>query len=223
MDHPYLVFALSSVCKWKLSVGTSNSTHGNALSNSNAKIIEIPEFFNDIEVAEIGLNSFYSTKITSVFIPKSIIQISQSSFDTCVQLTEVRFEKGSKLQTIGYSAFWGCTSLKRIDFPKVSTILTYSSYIFLHKVPLDCFSYAGSKDFSSLPYFFDLAVKEIYVSNDYPASEFASRSITGRGKTCGVSQEHFEPVQKRKIFKYSIFCKRHVFPFQNYMLLLICS
>ena len=226
MDHPYLVFTLSLTYKGKLVVGTSGETNANGLSNTSVKNIEIPEFFFDIEVAEIGSRSFYGTQITAVFIPKSIIQISQSAFDRCNQLYDVRFEKGSKLQKICFIAFWGCTSLKRIDFPSsVSSVVTSSSYNLFHDVSLDCFSYAGTEDFSTLTNFFQ-TINKIYVSNEYEGTQFASKTITEKGKTCETSHEHLEPVIKRKtILKRSkVNCRSNrIIPVHHCIYLLLCS
>ena len=125
----------------------------------------------------------------------------------CESLSEVRFEKGSKLQLFGLYVFYGCDVLKKIDFPvSVESISTSSSYLFFHGVNLECFSYEGTNDFSSLSYFFDSATN-VYVSNKYGPSAFAGKSITERGRTCGVSKEHIEKqktIQTMKIRRNNV-------------------
>ena len=129
MSHPYLFFSNSTTYARKLVVGTSSyTTNSNGITNKDIKIIEIPFSFNGTEVAELGPSSLRSLKITSVFIPKTIRRIGQEAFNSCQFLTEVRFEKGSKLQYLGLWVFHYCTSLKKIDFPAQQT----NSNIWMH-------------------------------------------------------------------------------------------
>ena len=196
--------------------------YSDGLTNKSVKVVEIPSTFNGIEVAEIGHLSFYQLEITAVFIPKTVLRICQEAFSWCKNLNEVRFEEGSKLQILDYYSFWFCYALKRIDFPaSVNTIS--NSYEFFYDVSLDCFSYSGVHDFSSLSYFFS-SVANIYVSNDYKGSTFAGRQITGRGITCGVSKDHFEKIPKRtRVGKCSVILRKINVPFQQYMFLLVQS
>ena len=193
MSHPYLNFSISLDYKWKLTVGTTNAMKdGNGLTNKSVKNIEIPSSFNGIKIAEIGYRSFYNTSIESVFIPKSILSICSSAFDRCTKLADVRFEKGSKLNKLGVFVFWGCTSLKRIDFPSsISSIGIATNDKFFLSTPLECFSYLGLTNFSSLANFFD-SVPDVYASSEYTEASFAGIEITGRDKTCDVSKEHIE-------------------------------
>ena len=194
MNHPYLNFSLSTEHKGKLVVGTSSRTFdGNGLFNKSVKIVEIPGFFNGLKVAELGNRCFCCTGIISIFIPKTILLIRYAALASCHDLTDVRFEKGSKLQIIEHHLFWDCTSLKKVDFPYfVSELETVERSPFFYSVSLDCFYYAGTHDFSSLEDFFSTTVNKIYVSNDYKGEKFAGRDITARDKTCEVSKDHLE-------------------------------
>ena len=84
-------------------------------------------YFRGKEIAEIGAWCFAGTEITSIFIPKTILCIYESAFGRCDYLTEVRFEKGSKLQSFGVYMFWCSTTLKKIDFPASVTSITTNS------------------------------------------------------------------------------------------------
>ena len=141
MSHPYLFFSNSTTYARKLVVGTSSyTTNSNGITNKDIKIIEIPFSFNGTEVAELGPSSLRSLKITSVFIPKTIRRIGQEAFNSCQFLTEVRFEKGSKLQYLGLWVFHYCTSLKKIDFPaSITSISVTDSYFFLLQYRLNVF------------------------------------------------------------------------------------
>ena len=194
MAHPYLKLTFSDTYSGRYVVGKTAQAQpwGDGLTNESVKVVEIPSSFSGIEIAEIGNLAFYLSEITSVFIPKTILNICRGAFNGCRKLTEVRFEKGSMLQRLNYNVFYYCTSLKKIDFPaSVSSILSDSWNIFFANVNLECFSYEGITDFSSLSHFF-YSVTNVYVSNEYPASTFAGKEITEKGKTCGVSKEHLE-------------------------------
>ena len=208
MPHPYLKLSSSTNYEGKLLVGTSATSYtsqGDGLTNKNIKIVEIPSKFDGKEVAELGYYSLACTPITSVFIPKTILCIYKSAFYSCTKLSEVRFEKGSKLTSFGMWVFYNCKSLKKIDFPaSVSSISISPSLSFFEDVSLECFSYEGTTDFSSLCNFFD-SVTNVYVPTGYKGQKFAGRKLTGINKTCGVSKEHLEKVKETiKIRRFNI-------------------
>jgi hypothetical protein len=225
MTHPYLLLSDSTNYPGKLLVGQSatSGSYGCGLTNKNTTVVEIPYTFNGKEVAEIGWCSLGYTGITSIFIPNTILCIYRAAIEGCTSLTEVRFEEGSRLWKIGLYVFYNCLSLKKIDFPASITIIeTDSSYIFFQYVSLDCFSYAGTTNFASLPYFFN-TVSTVYVSNSYPSSTFASKTVTKGTQTCGVSSEHFEVPTRTIVLKCSSVIVRTYFPVQQYILLLLQS
>ena len=216
MPHPYLKLSDSEKYEGKLLVGTSATLYTSP-GNKSIKVVEIPSKFDGKEVAELGYRSFYGTEITSVFIPKTILCIYDDAFKSCTKLSEVRFEKGSKLTSLGKRVFYYCTSLKKIDFPaSVSSISIDDLDNFFYSVSLECFSYEGTTDFSSLSRFF-YTVTNIYVPTGYTGQTFAGKKITGRDKTCGVSKEHFKKgIKTLKIRRFNT-------PFVNMMLHIILS
>ncbi len=67
-------------------------------------------------VIGISDEAFYGlSAISKVTIAASITSIGKYAFADCIYLTEVVFEEGSQLASIGDMAFWGCTSLKAMD------------------------------------------------------------------------------------------------------------
>jgi hypothetical protein len=225
MSHPYLLLSDSTNYTGKLLVGessTSSTSHGCGLTNKSVTVIEIPSTFNGKEVVELGYNSFRTTGITSIFIPNTILCIYRSTFEFCTKLTEVRFEEGSRMQYFGLWVFWNCKSLKRIDFPASVTTISTSAGRFFEYTALDCFSYAGTTDFSSLQNFFQ-NVTTVYVSNSYPSSTFAGKTVIKGTQTCGVSSEYFEVPTIKCALKCSVVVVRFNVPFQQYMFLLIQS
>ena len=228
MAHPYLKLTFSDTYSGRYVVGKTARAQpwGDGLTNESVKVVEIPSSFSGIEIAEIGDLAFYESGITSVFIPKTILRICQEAFNSCKKLTEVRFEKGSKLQELEMFVFYRCTSLKKIDFPaSVSTFSNPSN--FFYKVSLDCFSYAGTVDFSSLASSFFSSVTTIYVPKDYKGSTFAGKTITRSTQTCGVSKSHLETPNtgtgKACKCKISSCFQRISILFHYYILLLIQS
>ena len=69
-------------------------------------------------IERIGWRWFMDSEIESVAIPASVREISANAFRCCRRLREVVFEERSMLTRIGESAFEGCSSLAKIDFPE---------------------------------------------------------------------------------------------------------
>ena len=71
----------------------------------------------DFKVTVIDKAAFGgNTKITSVSIPGTVIEVASGTFNGCSGLTTVTLNEG--IQTISGSAFKNCTSLLEIKFPK---------------------------------------------------------------------------------------------------------
>ena len=221
MPHPYLNLSESANYPGKYVVGTTARLlpYGSGLLDKSVKTVVIPPSFNGIEIAEIGHLSFYKHGITSVFIPKTIIRICQEAFENCTSLTEVKFEAGSKCEALEYGIFFFATSLRKIDFPaSITSIFTPKSNFFF-KVDLECFSYAGITDFSSVDSFFS-NTPSIYVSNSYLGSTFAGKLVIRGNQACGVS---LNQLKTPKQAKYSCIIRRINIQYQNYMFLLLQS
>ncbi len=67
---------------------------------------------------EVPHYAFYDSKIVSVNIPASVNEIVTSAFEKCTELQAVNFADGSNLESISYSAFSECSSLKQIELPE---------------------------------------------------------------------------------------------------------
>jgi hypothetical protein len=228
MSHPYLLLSDSTNSSGKLLVGQSatsgsSGSSGCGLTDKNVRAVEIPSTYNGKEVVEIGYNSFRGTGITSVFIPNTILCIYYCAFHSCSSLAIVRFEEGSRVWKFGLYVLAWDYSLKKIDFPaSVTSIETSSGGIFFRDVSLDCFSYAGTTDFSSSTRIFE-TVTTVYVSNSYQPSTFAGKTVTKGTKTCGVSSQYFIDPTRTRALKHSVCSIRFNVPFQHYMFLLIQS
>lgn len=73
----------------------------------------IPETVNGKNVSTIGSACFKSSKITSVYIPKTVTSISTAAFNNCQNLKSVYF-LGTNYVDIGESVFENCISLENV-------------------------------------------------------------------------------------------------------------
>lgn len=67
------------------------------------------------QVSTIGQGAFYSSGLTSVFLPKSVETIEEGAFEKAKQLKAINFPIG--LRTIKRHAFYRCASLSTFIFP----------------------------------------------------------------------------------------------------------
>ena len=88
--------------------------------------ITIPEDVED--TAQIGEQIKNFNSVTSIIIPSTITNISYGAFAYCTNLQTVMFEGDSQLQSIGESAFKGCSSLTEITIPSNVTNISNSTF-----------------------------------------------------------------------------------------------
>ncbi|MGM9912823.1 leucine-rich repeat protein [Floccifex sp.] len=90
----------------------------------------------------------YSKSIRSVQISAGVTNLSDYAFFGCENLSSVTFKRGSKLQTIGGSVFYGCKKLTEIDLPQGLSVIygnTFAHCTKLESVYLpDTISYMSS-------------------------------------------------------------------------------
>ena len=91
---------------------------GEVFSRTNITAVKLPESLNYLGYA--FADCIYLKTIT---IPASITTIGNNTFLNCINLTDVQFEDGSLLKTIGMDAFSGCSGLKNICLPSSITII----------------------------------------------------------------------------------------------------
>lgn len=77
--------------------------------------IVIPDTIEELPVIAIGTVFSENTEISSVAIPDTVTEISESAFQNCTNLGSVKLPAG--LKSIGVSAFRGCTALSSVEFP----------------------------------------------------------------------------------------------------------
>lgn len=120
--------------------GKLSTLMGQAFYDTAVEKLHLPYFLADIQEAafsncsdlsEITLpvylkkigNSVFSscTSLTDIMIPALVTEIGNHVFQRCENLESIRFEGGSRCETIGAYAFTSCTALESIKLPMTIT------------------------------------------------------------------------------------------------------
>lgn len=130
-------------------------------SVSNLKAIKLPDTVTDIlpyalygtgitsfeipkNVTYIGKAAFRETSLKSITIPAGVTQIDNFAFENCRNLTEINFAEGSKLESIGDSAFTFCSTLESITIP--ASVSKIGNDAFYNCSSLTAINFAGTKE-----------------------------------------------------------------------------
>ena len=92
-----------------------------AFYKAKIKSFNIPD-----SVTEIGDSAFRGSSLESITIPGSVKNISSNAFSDCENLKTVKLENG--VESIGDSAFSGCSALEEIEMPE--TLKTIEGSVF---------------------------------------------------------------------------------------------
>lgn len=93
----------------------SNSYSVSGYTGVDSDVV-IPRVYEGLPVTQIGSYALLSTSVKSVVVHNDITVIDTFALSSCVELTTVTFEKGSKLQTIADAAFMS-SGLTSIEIP----------------------------------------------------------------------------------------------------------
>ena len=88
---------------------------------SKLSCVKLPE-----GVKTIGASAFVGTQLLNIDTPSSVTSIGTSAFSQ-TRVRTVNFKEDSQLQSIGYNAFYQCTSLKEFIMPNTVTNLLKNS------------------------------------------------------------------------------------------------
>ena len=106
----------------------------------------------------------YKSLIKKVVIDKDITYIGKFNFMQCTKLTEVVFEDGSQLETIGWGAFGYCSSLKTVTIP--ATVAALDAYAFYYCTGLENVAFEADSELTTIgmyAFWQDSAMKNFYV------------------------------------------------------------
>lgn len=144
-------------------------TYGIYAYNGEGSHVTIPSTYTEADgtvcdIVYLGYTSFYGDlTLQSIFIPKTIVRIVDSTFERNYNLRNVTFEKGSHLKSIGGMAFELCRSLTSIEFP--SSLELVQGRAFYHCTSLKSISFEdmSNSKLKSLQYavFSDTALEHV--------------------------------------------------------------
>lgn len=83
-------------------------------------------------VVKIGSKAFHSSDVMSVILPTSLRSIGDEAFLESRQLEEITFAEG--LETIGFCAFFLCTSLTVVTLPSTVTHIESAAFSFCRQL-----------------------------------------------------------------------------------------
>lgn len=130
-----------------------NSAFDGLSKLSNVKLPEGPN--------SIGSYAFRGTQILNIDIPNSVTSIGEGAFYQ-TRVRTVNFGEGSKLTTIGYQAFYECTSLTEFIMPNTVTKLgTYNN-----NTDYECYTFYGCTNLKKLHFSDGLTTLEQRVCYD---------------------------------------------------------
>ena len=96
--------------------GRSDYGSAHAVSYDTAGDVVIPDLFRGYPPVYIGWSAFSSCKkITSIWMPDSITEITTTAFSSCQRLSNIKWSAG--LRAIGSAAFAECASLTAVHLP----------------------------------------------------------------------------------------------------------
>lgn len=88
---------------------------------SNIKHIDLPD-----TIEYLGKYCFADSGIVDLVLPASLTKVPEDCCCACKQLKKVSF--GSKITTIGYAAFQGCSEIREISLPEALLNVEFKSF-----------------------------------------------------------------------------------------------
>lgn len=163
---------------------------------SSLKEIVVPE-----KVKLIGMNAFRDSGLSKIAIPSSVTQIETSAFANCVKLVSVVFEKDSKLERIGDTSFYQCTSLKEIALPnKLKEIgdHSFAGCLNLKEVKLP----ESLEVIKRGAFAYDNKLKEVYVSRNLRTFDNSAYYCCNINKiSVSEANKYFEAIDNALVIK----------------------
>lgn len=97
--------------------GSNPVTYQVFLGEATDEHIYVPAYYNGAPVTHVGWMSESGVVIKSITLPATITHIGDHAFENNREMTEIHFAEGTKLQSIGYSAFSHCAALRSLELP----------------------------------------------------------------------------------------------------------
>ena len=125
---PLLLLAFPAVVQAQFTFTTNNGAITITGYTGPSGVVTIPSTISGWPVTSIGDWAFtYSSGVTSVSIPNSVISIGDGAFWPCASLTNVMISNG--VASIGDYAFEGCSSLTSVTIPASVTNIGDAAFV----------------------------------------------------------------------------------------------
>ena len=117
----------SEICTYDGETLVKTGTYPQTLLSGPSGQGNVTHFYYPQGAEIIASNSFLAsrgwTSLEYLWIPKSLIEISDTTCKENTNIKTVDIEEGSRLEVIGNSAFYGCTGLESFDFSKTQSLV----------------------------------------------------------------------------------------------------
>lgn len=159
-----------------LILGTANSTTANGPFNGCSALasVNLPE-----RLTKIGAGTFYSTALTEITIPSTVVEIWNGAFQSVSDLATVNLAEGSQLTKIKGAAFRG-TAITAFAFPDAVTEIAAGSFneTQLQSVKLPASLSTLTTAFQNIATLTSVEFAENNKITAIPASAFAGTGLT---------------------------------------------
>ena len=184
-----IIYLVTDANKKTAIVGNNTGITGNAVGGTISNSIVFKEFIeienNKYEITEIGCRAFENCQIIeSVIIHPRIRIINSFSFDQCINLNDISFAEGSKLEKLGYASFYH-TASKSIVLPK--SLKTIEDHSFCRCSNLKLAVYFGKNKINNSVFDYNSTLADptpsdlqIIVSPLYKYKKFGGRNVSKR-------------------------------------------
>jgi hypothetical protein len=141
--------------------------------------------------------AFYSTGLTSIVIPASVVTIGSEAFIHS-QLTSVTFGQGSRLQSIGQSAFAANQALTQVTLP--ASLTTIGNYAFRYNRNLQSLTFEPGSQLVSIADFAFHDTRVTSVSLSSTVQTFTLRAFVQGSKIDIASDNPYLVIQNGVLF-----------------------
>ena len=184
----YLFYQASNLSKFEFGEGIQlTSIPERMFYKTKITSIKIPETVETIES-----NAFYYSSLTSVTIPANVTTLGDYAFGYCKDLASVTIAPGTKLTTIGGSAFLSDSSLTEFKVP--ATVETIGNYAFAGCKALASFEFLTNENGKSSLKQLGTAgatLSAIFGSSSYGGCAFTEITFPETEETYELGQQMF--------------------------------
>lgn len=157
----------------------------NSIDGTVSGDVVIPNTIEGVHVSSIHEFAFYNkNSITSITLPKYLIELPDKAFYGCSNLQNVYFESGSIINKIGDNVFQNCSSLRSINLP--DTVQEIGEYAFNQCYMLHSFTIPSSVSVISDSAFKKCGLRDITIPSTVTEIDYGAFSESSALKSVTV-------------------------------------